>query len=79
MAQKPDMSGLVKSKAFWLALVFNWACLGVALFAFLTWNQTAVFFAMVILGGLPVMAVTLRHAAQAKADAAASSNPKIVE
>jgi hypothetical protein len=79
MAQKPDMSGLVKSKAFWLALVFNWACMGLALWVFLTWNQVAVFFVMVLVGGLPTLFVTMRHAAQAKADAVAKSNPKIVE
>jgi hypothetical protein len=79
MAQGPDMSGLVKSKAFWLALVFNWACMGVALWVYLTWNQMPVFFVMVILGGLPTLVVTLRYAAQAKAATIAKSNPKIVE
>ena len=79
MAQKPDMSGLVKSKAFWLALVFNWTCTGLALWAFLTWNQMPVFFGLIILGGLPTLIVTLRHAAQAKAAVIAKSNPKIVE
>jgi hypothetical protein len=79
MVQRRDMSGLVKSKAFWLALVFNWACMGAALWVYLTWNQIVVFFVMVILGGLPTLAVTMRHAMQAGAAVATKSNPKIVE
>ena len=79
MAQRPDMSGLVKSKAFWLALVFNWACMGLALWVYLTWNQMVVFFVMVILGGLPTLVVTLHHTARAKAAMTTKSNPKIVE
>jgi hypothetical protein len=38
-----------------------------------------VFFALIILGGLPTLIVTMRHAAQAKAAMTAKSNPKIIE
>ncbi len=80
MSQPSPQPNLVKTRAFQLALVFNWACMGAGVWTYLTFNQELPFVLIILLGGLPMLLVILRYTAQIKAaKAAAASNPKIVE
>jgi hypothetical protein len=80
MNQLSPQTSLVKTTAFRLALVFNWACVGAAVWTYLTFNQELPFILLILSGGLPMLFVILRYTARIKAaNAAAKSNPKIVE
>ena len=79
MSTPAPHSNLVRSKAFWLALVFNWACLGAGLWMYLTFDQELPFVLIVVAGGLPMAFVILRYTTRLKAATLAKSNPKIVE
>jgi hypothetical protein len=80
MSQLSPQPNLVKTRAFQLALVFNWACMGVGVWTYLTFNQELPFVLIILLGGLPMLFVILRYTARIKAaKATAASNPKIVE
>ncbi len=81
MNQLSPQPNLVKTRAFQLALVFNWACVGAAVWTYLTFNQELPFVLIILLGGMPMLFVILRYTARIKAEraVAAKSSPKIVE
>jgi hypothetical protein len=80
MSQLSPQTSLVKTTAFRLALVFNWACMGVAVWIYLTFDQELPFILLILMGGLPMLFVILRYTARIKAaNASTKSNPKIVE
>jgi hypothetical protein len=67
---------LTQLKAFWLALGFEWVCLGVAFWLYLTLQQPLLFVVAALVGGAPLVFVIYRFALRSKT---ASSSSKIVE
>jgi hypothetical protein len=76
MSEHSPQPELTRSKAFWLALGFEWVCLGVAFWLYLTLEQPLLFVAAAVLGGAPLIFVLFQYAKRSKV---APSNPKIVE
>jgi hypothetical protein len=76
MDQNSPQPELTRLKAFWLAIGFEWVCLGLAFWLYLTLEQPLLFVAAAVIGGAPLIFVIYRYAQRSKT---VSSNPKIVE